>query len=81
MDFYIINIFISYILYRIVVCKLLYIMDFKEFSCLCRGETEHLADQGFGNLTLDDEQYLAKIRETYISARDMYSAVKHKHFC
>ena len=55
-------------------------MDFQAIFMSCRGDTEHLADQGFGNLTiLDDEQYLAKIRETYISARDMYAAVKHKH--
>ena len=43
---------------------------------------KHLTDQGFGNLTipesLNDEQYLANIRETYVSASEKYSAVKDK---
>ena len=51
----------------------------KQFTCLCCGETKHFAGQGFGNNTLlDDDQYLANIRETYVSACDMHSAVKDK---
>ena len=33
----------------------------------------------FYDTLLDDEQYLANIRETYVSASDMYSAVKDRH--
>ena len=32
----------------------------------------------FNNTLLDDEQYLANIRATYVSASDMYSVVKDK---
>ena len=32
----------------------------------------------FNNTLLDDEQYLANVRETYVSASEMYSAVKDK---
>lgn len=32
----------------------------------------------FNNTLLDDEQYLASIRETYVSARDVYSDVEDK---
>ena len=36
---------------------------------------KHLADQGFGNLITP---YLANIRKTYVSATEIYSAVKVK---
>ena len=35
----------------------------------------------FNNTLSDDEKYLANIRETYVSASDMYSAVQDKNVC
>ena len=48
-------------------------------SLLWRNETPRGPELWkFNNTLLDDEQYLANIRETYVSASDMHSAVKDK---